>query len=133
MIQLKNIPKKFYAREFLMEFYSEFGIIIKVNLLNDTSSSAIVKFLNQENATKALEYGKILGDGEDPVEVEYYHESVSAKFMEKQAPVQQGTPKKVNNDCVLCYFEFVVPYLDLVHFRFFVWCFSNLCVGKCYV
>ena len=64
-ILLDNIPQKFYAREFLTEFYSKFGVVIKIDINDGLSNSAVITFVNHDSAEDAVQNGGILEDGEE--------------------------------------------------------------------
>eukprot|EP00111_Clytia_hemisphaerica_P003404 TCONS_00009720-protein len=56
-IELHNVPPKYFAREFLSPFYSEFGTVIKIDLKPFPRKIAFVTFSNRNSAQKAMSLG----------------------------------------------------------------------------
>ena len=83
-IFLQNIPEKYYAKEFLSDFFSKFGVIIKLSL--DPSYSATITFVNHGAARQAMEQGCTLEDGEAPILISMKSDEAEFPGVAKKAP-----------------------------------------------
>jgi len=68
-ILLNDIPSKYFAKEFLVSFYSQFGVIIKIDMKPFPSKQAFITFVDYQSAKLALQNGTILNHGEHPIQI----------------------------------------------------------------
>lgn len=68
-IKLHDVPKKYFAKEFLMQFYGTFGTIINIELISFPTKTAVIKYVNRENAQRAMKEGAIFEEGEIPIKI----------------------------------------------------------------
>lgn len=67
-IHLRGVPRQFNAKEFLYEFYQQFGVILRVEAFPN-SDTAEVTFQTPEAASKAVMLGTIFSEAQAPVVV----------------------------------------------------------------
>lgn len=91
MIEVRNIPKKFLAEEFLHPHFSKFGIIVRVDIKVQTNTACIT-FLNREGAKSAMQSGNLLEDG-NSVEVNFVGSKLN-KLPERNAVMKFCTKNK---------------------------------------
>ncbi|XP_057308936.1 germinal-center associated nuclear protein-like isoform X2 [Hydractinia symbiolongicarpus] len=91
IIEVRNIPKKFLAEEFLHSHFSKFGIIVRVDIKVQTNTACIT-FLNREGAKSAMQSGNLLEDG-NSVEVNFVGSKLN-KLLERDAVMKFCTENK---------------------------------------